>query len=396
MQLRQWMDEAVDVTRGGALDAEIRGAALLHLARVHTALDRLKANQLFDEGVALLSPVSTSGLDQLWRTERMLLLGAVVRPDRVRELVPLKANGPRGHYLGSLIRVMVDHGHAAEAAGYLAHPNLAAEQYPYLGALEIMGRFAQDASLKQSILSAARGAWRANRSPDFYRLIAPHWTVLPAEEMLAVLREVVDWIVSQPQQQIKARVGQEITFSQVSDLHLFELLPVLRRLAPDTADPLIASRPDLKRAAERFPLGKESMLEESQRQQRPGVQPGLAGAGFGGPADFHGMQRLMEAEYTGDIDWFSDEAMRLYAVDVDQADPNRACRECWPSTQMFRRAFHLAGLRLRESAFELLSRVPDPAIEFLSRIALLGALASLPELRLSQGFHRHNPSQGSR
>jgi hypothetical protein len=50
------------------------------------------------------------------------------------------------------------------------------------------------------------------------------------------------------------------------------------------------------------------------------------------------------------------------AVDVDEVDPNRAGRECWPSTQMVRRRFTLRGFDCGSSAFEILPRLPDPAI----------------------------------
>jgi ribosomal protein S27AE len=382
------MDEVLEIARGGGLEPDVRGAGLMHAARVCTVLDRAEANQIFDEGVATLAPL-TSGFDQRyqrWYAERVVLIGSVVRPERVHALVPVGGlPGPtpvrfaRSSDGGSWPcgRCGLLSG-ASESRGY---------RYPYHGAREILGLFTEDLFLQQSVLQGAYLAWQASPDPAFYRLLASHWSVLPTDELTDVLQAVLDWVHSQPEQAIQAQVCSEITFSQEKDLRLFELLPVLRRFAQTAADALIAARPDLKRAAERFPLGIESMLDEFQRQ-RPAVQAGSAGIGFGGQ---------MTGEQGDDIDSILDVAMRLYEVDTDQDAQNQACSECWPSTQMFRRAFHAAGVQLKESGFTLLPRVPNPAMAFFSRIALLGALAGLPELRLAQAFvRRDDPGHGSR
>ena len=69
-------------------------------------------------------------------------------------------------------------------------------------------------------------------------------------------------------------------------------------------------------------------------------------------------------------------------------DPNLAPRECWQSTQQFRRALHIAGKERGDRAVDLLERVSDDAVRLFSQITLAGALSRLPELRFSYSILR--------
>jgi hypothetical protein len=100
------------------------------------------------------------------------------------------------------------------------------------------------------------------------------------------------------------------------------------------------------------------------------------------------MRELIEAERAGEIEPFFVHASRLYSEDSNPASSNRAPRECWPSTQLFRRAFHMAGTARGTAAIALLDRVPDEDLRLFSTITLAAALSGLPEMRLSQSTFR--------
>jgi hypothetical protein len=71
-------------------------------------------------------------------------------------------------------------------------------------------------------------------------------------------------------------------------------------------------------------------------------------------------------------------ALDICAEDTDAANPNRAPRECWPSTQTFRGLIHRAGRYEESAAAKHLDRIPDDGVRLFAQIELAAAMAKLP------------------
>ena len=382
--LQPLIEASVQAARGAGLD--VRAPALLHVSRVLTTQENVEGRRLFDEAVELVTDLDPRSARCL--ADRVLLIAAAAHPSRVRELVnhdPIMSTHGR---MSQVIQTMLKHGHVREAAGYITDP-ANAHEYPYETVPLVLRQYTNDEQQCVKIVRAAVAAWRRSPVYGFFRVFASHWTMLPPEEARQILGEMLAFVAAQPDQHFHASIATDnngVEFTSEQNFHLFELLPVLCRLEPDTAKSLCESRPQLAKAAARFPLGQESVIAEQRAASRP-VGQGRGYITGGNPKDFP-MYELVEAERAGDPEPFFEYAQRLYEEDAKPEDPNLAPRECWPSTQQFRRAFHIAGKERGDRAVELLERAPDGAVRLFSQIALAGALSGLPELRFSYAIFR--------
>jgi hypothetical protein len=181
----------------------------------------------------------------------------------------------------------------------------------------------------------------------------------------------------------KAAVDPDGTVKITSrrELTLFHFLHMLRRLAPELAESLIASNDQLAGAAHRFPNGIESVEEEAQARRRAAGNTDACGyAMAGSPKDFPMLDTLIRARQDGDFTAAMERALERYREDADPARPNLAAHEFWPSASAFRSLIYQAGQRIGRDAASLLDRIPDGELRLLASIELAAALAGLPEL----------------
>ena len=101
--------------------ASIKAAALLHIARVLTKFDLEQSVQVLKEGLSLARALPQIDRDII--LGEALFLAAAIDPGRAMRLLQEGlANVPHHSPLSNLILVMLDHGHAEEAIGYLIGP----------------------------------------------------------------------------------------------------------------------------------------------------------------------------------------------------------------------------------------------------------------------------------
>jgi uncharacterized protein (TIGR03435 family) len=362
----------------------VKTAALLHLARVLTKVDRAEAEHLLDEGLALAATLPGDDRDIL--LGEAAALAATVSPQRAFPFAR-ETSADRDSVLTRVLFNMIEHGYVADAVAYLTEP-VPGEGYPFDAALQAMGRSSDD----EARLRVLRGAIRAMREQQvsewstafsqhrFVRLFTHHWTRLPAEEAREVVRELVGRILSQPDSRTNASFSSgshRVQFSSTHEQHLFEILGPLRHLDPDLAASVAKNYPQLSAAAERFPYGRESM-DLAMHDQRPPIprapieQPDYIDVG----------RRLIpipEAIRTEFKDAFA-VALDLYAADSDPDNFNDAPQECWPSALEFRKILYKAGQHEGQAAARHLDRIPAPALRLFAQIELAAALAGLPQL----------------
>ena len=377
---RQLLPDALE--RAEPLEPVDRAAALLHIARVWTAFDRAEAERTLERGIALAGE-----LPEEYRSIILceaIPLTAAVSPQRALDL-SASVPGTRFRGLDTIIFTMLDHGHIGEAVEIL-ETLPSASGYPFMAAGQAMAYSRNNADQQIRIL---RGAMRAIRElwklehqehqfSEFRTLFARHWRILPADEATAFLRELTDWILQEPDTPTSDSISHgadRILFTSSRESSLFQIISPLRRLDAELGEALISVHSQLANAVARYPYGHEeefaSMdIPDDAREHAPRE-----------PIEWDevGLQWIPATEWLKTtFDDLFQKAMDLYAVDTDAANPNRAPRECWPSTQTFRGLLYRAGRHEGRAAITRLERIPDDTVRLFVQIELAAALLNLP------------------
>jgi uncharacterized protein (TIGR03435 family) len=367
----------------------IKSAALVHIARVLTTIDRGEAEHVLDEGLALAASLPEDERDVL--LGEGVVLAATVSPARALALLP--GIGPdRASIVTQMLARMVDHGYAAEAVEYLTDPASTID-YPFGMVLHAIGRSSDD-ELKRRVLRRAIQAMRelpAGRLEpppfgwhDFTTLFTFYWRLLPEEEARVVLREIVDRILSEPNHRTNAGFGagaHDVRFTSTHEQQLFEILEPMQHLDPEFAVSVISRYPQLSCAAFRFPYGQASMtaMMAADEAATPAEPSPETIADMDAIDTGHRFIPIREAIRTEFSEAFA-AALDEYDEDTDPANVNEVPRQCWSSAAAFRNILFKAGQHEGAAAARYLERVPDPALKLLAQIELAAALAGLPQL----------------
>lgn len=231
----------------------------------------------------------------------------------------------------------------------------------------------------------------------FIGLFKYQWTMLPPEEGLDVVREIVSIALDRPDLGTSARYP-DVDITSSREHVLFEVLHILRLLDPTLAESLIASHSQLAAAARRYPNGTETMHRELELQadeRRKGMAAsGENGGGFimtGDPRNFARQMELHRSSLQGDFGPSIDHAVELYREDTDPNSPNQAPKALWPSACSFRAALYGAGKRLGPNAATLLDDISDDDLRLFAQIEFAAALAGLPALHETSMKQRRPP-----
>jgi hypothetical protein len=159
-------------------------------------------------------------------------------------------------------------------------------------------------------------------------------------------------------------------------MHLFEILAPLRRAAPDLAESLVHKFEQPSDAVKKYPDGYDERQMEVpaavvENAPKPGVDIEWDDVNFTWIPISEWVQRILPRKL--------ETALQLYRYDVTP-DPNKAPRECWPSTQELRSVLHQAGRYQGAAALKHLDRIPDPDVRLLVQIELCAALAGLNQI----------------
>jgi uncharacterized protein (TIGR03435 family) len=378
-----------DLVANARADAEraapaVKAAALLHIARVLTTIDAADSVRTLDAALALAATLPEGERDVL--LGEGAALAATISPRRalglVREVVL-----DRDSVLTRALFNMLAHGHVGDAVAYLSEPT-PGEAYPFAAAHQAMGRSSDDEARLRVLRGATRamrerrrsGAQRHFRRHDYIRLFTHHWARLPTDEARAVVGELVEWILSEPESRTNASFSsgsQRVRFSSTHEQQLFEILGPLRHIDPDRAASVTRDYPQLAAAAERFPYGRESMdaamhAELPPTPREPVEQPDYIDVG-------RRLVPIPDAIRTGFSDAFA-LALDLYADDSDPENFNEAPQACWASALEFRKILYKAGQHEGVAAARYLDRIPDPALRLFAQIELAAAVAGLPPI----------------
>jgi hypothetical protein len=324
---------------------------------------------------------------------------------------------PNDFHSGTLVSIMLQHGHINAAFDYVIHCDVPFS-FPFGYATNLMHKL--DDERRLTVLRRAIDAWRASRDGElmpkhgipqiggqsdlipllhlqlhFIHLFQWQWKILPPEEALTVVREIVRIAMEQPDLGTSAGYGEDIRITSSREHVLFEVLHILRHLDASLAESLIANHEQLAVAARRYPDGHETIYQESEERRKQLVASGATcGSGFvmaGEPRDFAYQMALRQSSQGGDFGPSIDHALERYRDDTAPDSPNQAPKSFWPSTCAFRTILYSAGKRLGPEAVILLDRIPDDDLRLFAQIELAAALAGLPELPETWRKQRREP-----
>jgi uncharacterized protein (TIGR03435 family) len=360
----------------------VKAAALLHIARVLNAFDRGKAEQVLDRGIAAAAALREP--DRSVILAEAVSLAAAVSPARAIRLAPMVPDdGFGGPSMSKVLSDMRNHGHHAAVSDYLI--GASSGGFPFDAALQAI-RHADDDATRIQILRSAIRAFRAQDSHrDGHSLGGPHgfphlfvrwWRLLPVDEARTVIRELVEKILADPDQRMRAS-WNDVRFSSSREHRLFEIFGPLRHLDPELAQSLVRTHSQLAVAAERYPDGHESMQAASIRPATDLASPATKQLDY---MSVGGRLVAMPDAVRSEFKEAFDLALRLHAGETDSRHPNDAPQECWPSTQEFRTILYKAGQHEGRVAVRYLDRIPDPNLRLFAQIELAAALLGLPQI----------------
>lgn len=175
---------------------------------------------------------------------------------------------------------------------------------------------------------------------------------------------------SMPDQPIQAGFGDGVRLYSVRDMHLFEILNVLRALKPAAfVDEILRKYPAVGAAARVYPHGVDSIAA----QRPPAASTSTSTS-----------TPMLFASATP-VPTLLDEAHRLYLEDIRA---NAAPRVFWPSAHAYKLALFRAGQRDGIDGARHLSSIPATDLAILATIELAAGVLGLP---MHHGYRQHRP-----
>jgi hypothetical protein len=393
----------------------VRATARMRIARVQSTADPGQARITFEMALDEIRSLPDRDRDLLF--EQAQQIAAAVAPDLL-PAIPSVRRFPNDFHSGTLVSIMLQHGHVDAAFEYVIQCNVPFS-FPFNYAVNLMHKL--DDERRLTVLRRAMDAWRAPQDAelmrthgipqrdghsgairllhlqlDFIRVFQWQWKILPPDEALAVVREIVRIAIQQPDLGTSARYGEDIRITSSREHVLFEVLHILRHLDDPLAESLIANHEQLAAATRRYPDGHETIVQELEERRKQLVASGAtcSGGGFvmaGDPRDFAYQMTLRQSSQGGDFGPPINHALERYSEDAAPDSPNQAPKTFWPSTCAFRTILYGAGKRLGPEAEILLDRIPDYDLRLFAQIELAAALAGLPELPETWRTQRREP-----
>ncbi len=384
-------------------DPTVKAMTLLYGSRVMAAMNRALATQIFAEGVASIQGIAQPGHQIEGVFNEAIRVGAFADP---RAAVALFRSRPaEGHAFSRRSAGTMLVQSLAQSGDFESALELLEDLTCDVGGAQAVAHLASDPIVQRRAMSAARERWRVRpKLPDthrghfaeheFFHLFSRQWRNLSPADQQSWLDEILHALGTGPNQETQAGFGETVTFHSTRDMHLFEILNVLRAIKPpDEVEAILRAYPDVAAAAQVYPLGLESLMAE-RRPVPEGVGGGFIFSTSGSSSD-HRLVAAALAARRGDPAAVSDllaEAHRLYLEDVDADDPNLAPRAFWPSSHAYRQAMYWAGERSGLAAEALLAQIPDMDLALLAAIELAAGTLGLPEhpgIRMEQHPNRH-------
>jgi hypothetical protein len=360
-------------------DPVTRAMVLLCASRVLAGLDQPAARRAFTEGLRLLASISFDQRIRSFVFNEAVCLGSTADPVAAMKL--FRSLPPQEHPFTRLSTGTMLVQALAKAGEFEAALNLLEDGSCEMHGAGALMHYAPELTVR--VMAAARERWRRDRAvprtsgmfpSGFYSLLSENCLRLDPVEAQGWLDEALAAIEADPDHATRAEFGKRVRFDSMRDMHVFQLLNVIRRLrTPEEAQSILSAHPAVAAAAEIYPFGLESVKAEP----RPA---GAGGGGFMYSASGSDARRipLMISAHRGDtgaIEKWIEEAHHVFSADIHK--PNSAPRVFWPSCHAYKIAMYYAGKAKGMSAEPLLRQIPDTDIALAAAIELAAGVLGL-------------------
>ena len=265
---RQLLDAAAKMVTSA--QPQVQVAALLHLGENYNLVDPKKALECLEQAFAASADLPSSRFeDQRGQLQAQIVnRTAEVSLDKALEMLPQLAAPPTGQPdrrmepTERMVRLLLDKKdfdlamRVVEAVG-------SSGEYPFRAARSIFEKLDAEDPRRVEIFGAATTAFIGRPNGPFGEFLSRRWQEAPRPMAESALRAVINAILDRKEEflmstNISTAKGT-VSFKNRQDRELFEIMHVLRALDPKRADELLETRPQLRSAVERFPLGTSSM-----------------------------------------------------------------------------------------------------------------------------------------
>jgi tetratricopeptide (TPR) repeat protein len=299
-----------------ALDAPSRIVAYTELAHAYQNTDPKKTTALLERALAATRDLQFESADarlndRLQRQLENRLVGdfAALAPERLDALVDEVPAQVRARAVDQLIPYYAKT-KQLRRANDLVMRAAQENEMPYAPASALMSLYPAQADEVRSLFLASLASYQAHEhggmsiGNDFPEMIAKFHEQLPP----AVLKPAVDEVLSQAKKADEKQDGGNVSigsdkgavsFNSIYDYRLFQLLPTLRRIDPQTAERLLKDRQDVNTLASKYPDGMNSLRGSDgaggnmMMSMGSGAGGGGGRGGPGGPSPME-MQRVAQ------------------------------------------------------------------------------------------------------
>ncbi len=253
---------------------EVQAVGLMHIADNYTEFDREKALEYFHQAFVAASGLPVGGSDSPQHRLRLEhdVVNRVANVD-VEEAIRLlrRMSPPAGGFdlrkmaAGTIVSILVRGDDLDRTIEFIESldPSMA---YPYRALDGVLGKLPPEDPRRVVLFGNAMAAYPGRPDQGFGWLLAQHWRDLPRgmvqSSLQMITRRILDYDNKYVMTQSLSSAKGSVHFGSRQDIELFDLMHVLREIAPKRAEEILEGRLELRAAVEKFPEGAASMKNE--------------------------------------------------------------------------------------------------------------------------------------
>ena len=138
--------------------------------------------------------------------------------------------------------------------------------YPYRALSGVLEKLPPEDPGRVVLFGNAMAAYPGRPDQGFAWLLARHWRDLPRgmvqSSLQMIVRRILDYDDKHVMTQSLSSAKGSVHFGSRQDIELFDLIHILRGIAPKSAEEILEGRHELRAAVEKFPEGAASMKNE--------------------------------------------------------------------------------------------------------------------------------------
>jgi hypothetical protein len=274
---RELLDGAAEMA--GGVKPEVGVPALMHVGDNYQSFDQKKALDFLKQAFtasAAVPPETESAYQRSTQSEIIRLTAGLDIPQAVamlKQMPPPKTDQYDTRILagGRVVAAMVQKEQMDAAIELIEYMGSVGTNI-FWGASNVFGKLAPDDPRRPRVWGWAMSAYTAKPDAGFSDMLGRYWKELARSTAETSMRTVLNGILDQKSDFMGAQYTPlaivtskgAVTLPSRQDRDLFEIMHMVKEIDPRRAEDILATRPQLKSALERFPMGTRSMSKETE------------------------------------------------------------------------------------------------------------------------------------